>query len=99
VSDPVAKDWLRTGAQYELIHALAVFGCIAVWRPGARAAAVAVWSFLGGAALFSWSLYLMALTGERWLGAVTPIGGVLLLVGWGSLAWAALAGTGDAPPA
>jgi uncharacterized membrane protein YgdD (TMEM256/DUF423 family) len=98
VSDPNAKDWLRTGAQYELIHALAVVGCIAVWRPGARIAAAAAWIFLAGAALFSWPLYLMALTGEQWLGAVTPIGGILMLLGWASLAWAALTRPIDAAP-
>jgi uncharacterized membrane protein YgdD (TMEM256/DUF423 family) len=97
VADLKAKDWLRTGAEYELIHALAVIACVVAWRMGASAAAFAAWLFLAGAAFFSWSLYLMALTGQRWLGAVTPVGGVLLLAGWATLAWAALAGTPGAP--
>ena len=94
-SDPQAKAWLQTGAQYQLIHALAVFAAFVVWRmyPGAPAAPVAAWLFLAGALLFAGSLYLMALTGVRALGMVTPIGGVLLLAGWALLAWAAFAGT------
>lgn len=98
VADLKAKDWLRTGAEYELIHALAVVACVVAWRMGAGAAGLAAWLFLAGAAVFSWSLYVMALTGQRWLGAVTPIGGLLLLAGWATLAWAAIAGTRGATP-
>ena len=98
VSDPQAKGWLETGAHYQLIHALAVFACFAVWRLlQAPAAGVAAWLFLAGALVFSGSLYLMALGGPRMLGAATPIGGVLLLAGWAFLAWACLAGTRSAP--
>lgn len=43
--------------------------------------------FVGGTVLFSGSLYLPALLGIRWLGAMTPVGGVLFLVGWGLLGW------------
>ena len=96
-SDPQAKAWLQTGAQYQLTHALAVFACLAVYRAWASPAApIAAWLFLVGALLFAGSLYLMALTGARALGAVTPVGGVLLLLGWAVLAWAALAGTRSA---
>jgi uncharacterized membrane protein YgdD (TMEM256/DUF423 family) len=97
VSDLKAKDWLRTGAEYELAHALAVFACVFVWRMGAGAAGIAAWLFLIGAALFSWSLYLMALTGQRWMVLATPLGGLFLLAGWATLAWAAFAGTKSAP--
>jgi uncharacterized membrane protein YgdD (TMEM256/DUF423 family) len=97
VSDLKAKDWLRTGTEYELAHALAVFACFVVWRMGASAAGVAAWLFLIGAALFSWSLYLMALTGQRWMALATPIGGLFLLLGWATLAWAAFAGTRSTP--
>ena len=86
---PLAKELLRTGAEYELIHALAVFACLAVWRSGARLAGAAAWMFLVGSALFSWSLYALALTGQRWLGIVTPFGGLLFLAGWATLAVAA----------
>ena len=98
VSDPQAKGWLQTGAQYQLTHALAVFAAFVVWRmyPGAPASPVAGWLFLAGALLFAGSLYLMVLTGARALGVVTPVGGVLLLLGWATLAWAAFAGTRSA---
>ena len=97
-SDPKAKAWLETGGHYQLIHALAVFACFVVWRlMQAPAAALAAWLFLAGALIFSGSLYLMAFGGPRMLGAVTPIGGVLLLAGWAVLAWACLAGTQSGP--
>lgn len=81
--------WWQTGAQYHLVHALAI-GLCAV-RPSAAQtpSAVAPWLFLAGIVLFSGSLYGMTLTGARKLGAVTPIGGTLFLVGWASLAWSA----------
>jgi uncharacterized membrane protein YgdD (TMEM256/DUF423 family) len=91
--DAQAKAWLQTGAHYQLTHALAVFACFVIWRAwAAPAAAVAGWLFLAGGLVFAGSLYLLALTGARGLGAVTPLGGVLLLAGWGTLAWAAFAG-------
>ena len=79
----VAADWLRTGAQYQMIHAVAA---LAVLRLEAKAPA---WLFLAGGAIFAISLYLMALGAPRILGAVTPIGGVLLIAGWLWLAWQA----------
>lgn len=84
-----AKDWLRTAGEYGLIHALAVFAATGLAREGSRAAGVAGWLFLAGATIFSGSLDVMALSGQLWLGAVTPIGGLLLLAGWVSLAVAA----------
>ena len=93
-SDPQARAWLQTGAQYQLTHALAVFACFVVFRAwAAPAAPIAGWLFLAGSLLFAGSLYLMALTGARALGMITPIGGVLLLLGWAVLAWAAFAGS------
>jgi len=93
VSDLKAKDWLRTGAEYQMAHALAVFACFTVWRMGASLAGVAAWLFLIGAALFSGSLYLMALTPQRWMVLATPIGGLFFLAGWATLAWAVATGT------
>jgi uncharacterized membrane protein YgdD (TMEM256/DUF423 family) len=92
VADAQAKAWLQTGAHYQLTHALAVFGCYMVWRSGGAAAQPAAWMFLAGGLIFGGSLYLMALGAPRWFGAITPIGGGLLLLGWATLAYAILMG-------
>lgn len=76
-----AAEWLRLGGQYQLVHAVAV---LAAAQMGARGPG---WLLLAGAAVFAGTLYLMALGGPRWLGAVTPIGGTLLIAGWLWLAW------------
>jgi uncharacterized membrane protein YgdD (TMEM256/DUF423 family) len=89
VADPQAKAWLQTGAQYGFMHTMATFACATFMNIGARRARLAPGFFLSGVVVFSGSLYAMALGGPRWLGAVTPIGGVLFLIGWGLLAWAA----------
>ena len=93
VSDPQAKAWLQTGAHYQIVHALAAFAAIMVWRIGAGAGLAAGWLFLAGGFVFAVTLYLMGLGGPRWLGAVTPVGGALMIAGWAVLAWAALFGT------
>ncbi|CAM5600803.1 DUF423 domain-containing protein [Sphingobium scionense] len=80
-SSPQAGEWLRTGGLYQLIHAVAALAVIGV----ARGAAILL---LIGAAIFAVSLYAMALGCPRWLGAVTPIGGAMMIGGW---LWAALA--------
>jgi uncharacterized membrane protein YgdD (TMEM256/DUF423 family) len=80
----------ETAARYQMYHALgllAVAGVHARW-PG-TAAAVAGWLFVAGIVVFSGSLYTLVLTGQRWLGAVTPLGGLCFLVGWALLAWTA----------
>jgi uncharacterized membrane protein YgdD (TMEM256/DUF423 family) len=77
----------RTGAQYHLIHALAVFGVAwanSQWNSGLLV--IAGWLFVLGIVLFSGSLYEMALTGNRKLGAITPLGGLAFLGGWLCLA-------------
>jgi uncharacterized membrane protein YgdD (TMEM256/DUF423 family) len=91
VADPRAKAWLQTGGEYGMVHALAALAALSLARSGAKLAHVAAWLFLAGATVFSASLYLMALSGRLWLGAVTPIGGVLLLAGWACLAWSGFA--------
>ena len=80
VTDPKAAEWLRTGGLYQLIHAVAAIAITGV----ARGAAALL---LLGAAVFALSLYVMALGGPKWLGAVTPIGGVLMIAGWLWAAW------------
>ncbi len=82
-----------TGARYQLAHALAIVAAAwAVSRWPGSGAALAGWLFVAGTILFSGSLYALALTGVRALGAITPIGGVAFLAGWLALAWAALRG-------
>jgi uncharacterized membrane protein YgdD (TMEM256/DUF423 family) len=78
--------WWQTSAQYHLLHALAL-GVVALVVARAPVARFAGGAFVLGTLLFSGSLYVMALGGPRWLGAVTPLGGLSLLVGWGILAW------------
>jgi uncharacterized membrane protein YgdD (TMEM256/DUF423 family) len=84
----------ETGARYQIYHALALLAvawAIARW-PG-RAAVASGWCFVGGTVIFSGSLYLLALTGVRGFGAITPLGGVLFLAGWLLLALVAWRGT------
>jgi uncharacterized membrane protein YgdD (TMEM256/DUF423 family) len=76
-----AAEWLKTGGHYQLIHAVAA---LVAWKLDARGPA---WCFVAGGALFAGTLYLMALGLPRWLGAITPIGGALLIGGWLWLAW------------
>ena len=83
----------ETGVRYQMYHA---FGLIAAaWAlsrwPG-KSAAAAGWFFVAGTLLFSGSLYLLSMTGVRWIGAITPVGGVCFLAGWISLATAAWKG-------
>ena len=73
-------EWLRTGGMYQLIHAVAALAIIGV----ARGPAIML---LVGAAIFAVTLYAMALGAPGWLGAVTPIGGGLLIIGWLWAGW------------
>jgi uncharacterized membrane protein YgdD (TMEM256/DUF423 family) len=75
-----AVDWLHTGAMYQLVHAVAA---IAVGPQRSRTAAI----LLAGSALFAGTLYAMAFGAPRWLGAITPIGGVAMIGGWLLLAF------------
>ena len=76
-----AQEWLKTGAHYQLIHAVAALVAL---RMEARGSA---WLFIGGGAIFAVTLYLMALGAPRWFGAITPIGGAMLIAGWLWMAW------------
>lgn len=78
----------EVGVRYHLYHALALFAVSwASSRWPGNAISTAGWLFLGGTIIFSGSLYLLSLTGVRWLGAITPIGGAAFLLGWLLLAW------------
>jgi uncharacterized membrane protein YgdD (TMEM256/DUF423 family) len=83
----------EVAARYHMYHALGMLAAGWVldrWpHPAARAAG---WLFAMGTVLFSGSLYTLALSGLRWLGAITPFGGLAFLAGWLALAWAALRG-------
>ena len=89
VTDPMAQEWLRTGATYGFMHTMATFACATFINVGGQRARHAPAYFLSGVVLFSGSLYAMAAGAPRWLGMITPLGGLLFLVGWAILAWAA----------
>jgi len=88
----------EVGVRYQMYHALALIGVAwACERWPGKASAAAGWLFVAGTLLFSGSLYLLSLSGVRWLGAITPVGGVAVLAGWACLAWAAWCGPGRRP--
>lgn len=91
--NPEMLEVFETAVRYQLVHALALLavGWAATRWPGVAATA-AGWLFVAGTVLFSGSLYALSLTGLRWLGAITPLGGLAFLAGWASLAWAAYRG-------
>jgi uncharacterized membrane protein YgdD (TMEM256/DUF423 family) len=81
----------ETAARYQMYHALALFAV--AWATTRWPGPLPVWAgwlFMAGTVLFSGSLYILALTGARWWGAVTPLGGIAFLAGWLCLALAAL---------
>jgi len=82
------KIW-ETAARYHMYHALAMALCALAARAGLVGAARAGWVMQAGVVIFVGSLYVLAVTGIKVLGAITPLGGVLMMVGWGLLAWAA----------
>lgn len=77
----------QTAATYHMTHALALILLALAERQFQRAFPAAHAAFGIGILLFSGSLYLLALTGQRWLGAITPLGGTAFLIGWATLAW------------
>ncbi len=81
-------DVFETAVRYQMYHAFALF--LAGWaseKYGSTQFVKAGWMFLAGVALFSGSLYILVATEIRWLGAVTPVGGMAFLAGWFFLAW------------
>ena len=83
----------ETGVRYQMYHALALLAVAwAVGRWESVQLEWAGWLFLFGILVFSGSLYILVLTGQRWLGAVTPLGGLAFIAGWLLLASAVIRG-------
>lgn len=82
--------WYQTAFHYQIIHAMALIitGLAAAKTGSGRLLKFAGISFLTGITIFSGSLYLLAFTSQRWLGAITPLGGVAFIAGWAALALA-----------
>lgn len=81
---PEAIDVVKTGVQYQMYHALALL-LVALWlshKPDVRGLKAGGLAFILGSLLFSGSLYALALGAPRWLGPVTPLGGLCFLIGW-----------------
>ncbi len=78
----------EVGVRYQIYHALALLAVAWAFSRWPRAEVTAAgWLFVAGTIIFSGSLYLLSLTGVRWIGAITPIGGVAFLLGLLSLVW------------
>jgi uncharacterized membrane protein YgdD (TMEM256/DUF423 family) len=89
VTDPTARELLRTGSTYEFMHALATLACAGLAATATPRARFAPAWFLAGTLLFSGSLYALAFGAPRLVGVVTPFGGLAFMAGWAVLAWAA----------
>lgn len=90
--DEYALRVFETGVQYQFYHALGLFGValLLLRFPGSTLLHSSAWLFVLGSVLFSGSLYLLAISGVRWLGAITPLGGLAFIAGWaclGAAAW------------
>ena len=81
-----ALGWWHTATDYQIWHAL---GALAIAFSGLRWAWLPAWLLVAGALVFCGTLDLMALGAPHWLGAITPIGGLLMISGWLMLAWRA----------
>lgn len=81
----------ETGVRYHLLHGLALLAVAwAASRWPSSLISVAGWLFIAGILIFSGSLYVLSMTGVRWLGAITPIGGLCFAIGWLVLAGGAM---------
>jgi uncharacterized membrane protein YgdD (TMEM256/DUF423 family) len=87
---PYLLDVFNTGVQYQAWHTLALLGC-GLWARimPTKAVLYAALFFATGILLFSGSLYALALTGIKWFGPITPLGGICFIIGWAALAMAA----------
>ena len=88
--DPEMLSIFEVGVRYQMYHA---FGLIAAaWTQAkwpTRSATTGGWMFVAGTVLFSGSLYILSMTGEKWLGMIPPFGGLAFIAGWACMAWAA----------
>ncbi|MDH4042735.1 MAG: DUF423 domain-containing protein [Gammaproteobacteria bacterium] len=86
--DEHALSVFQTAVQYHFYHSLALLavGVIALNQPHTALLRSSGWLFMLGIVVFSGSLYLLSMSGLRWLGAVTPLGGLAFIAGWGCLA-------------
>ncbi|MCP2044479.1 DUF423 domain-containing protein [Pontibacter sp. HSC-36F09] len=81
----------ETAVKYQMYHTLALLAVgLLLFKVEHPALQVAAWAFLIGILIFSGSLYTLVLTGVTWLGAITPLGGTALIVGWAALFYAIL---------
>lgn len=85
---PELIDVVKTGVQYQMYHALAllIVALLLMQKPAASGLKASGWAFILGSLMFSGSLYALAMGAPRWLGPVTPLGGLCFLVGWVLLA-------------
>ncbi len=79
-------EWWQTAARYQSMHAIALLMLATVWR-ASRWFRIAAGCWVAGILIFAGTLYALALDAPRWLGAVTPLGGSLLILGWAAVAW------------
>jgi uncharacterized membrane protein YgdD (TMEM256/DUF423 family) len=87
VDEGLLQTW-ATASEYHFFHALALLVTgLLVREFGGSTLITAGWVLFAGMLVFSGSLYLLVLSGQRWLGAITPLGGTALIVGWALLAW------------
>jgi uncharacterized membrane protein YgdD (TMEM256/DUF423 family) len=83
LGNPLIVEWVKTGASYQLWHAAALLGIISVaGRFNAAWLRAVILCFFVGSLLFAGSLYAMALLQWTWLGIITPIGGLIMILGW-----------------
>ena len=87
--EPRDLETFETAVRYQMYHAFALLACAWLISHDLPHAGNAARAFIFGIVIFSGSLYVLVFTGQRWLGAITPIGGLLFLVGWTLLALAA----------
>jgi len=86
---PELLDTFQTGVQYHMYHALGLFGIglLMLNFPTSNLLRISAYLMIAGIVLFSGSLYLLSITGTKWLGAITPLGGLCFLTAWVLIVW------------